>query len=61
MYSHDNVVRSRKFEKFDYGESGNFAEYGTKSPPTYDLRNVQTPTFLYWSKDDILADTDDIR
>ncbi|CAJ0598468.1 unnamed protein product [Cylicocyclus nassatus] len=55
------VVRSRKFEKFDYGESGNLAEYGTKFPPTYNLSKIDTPTFLYWSKDDILADTDDIR
>ncbi|KIH44741.1 hypothetical protein ANCDUO_25231, partial [Ancylostoma duodenale] len=56
----NNVVKSRKVEKFDYGEEGNMREYGVKTPPIYDLRNIQTPTFLYWSKDDILADTEDI-
>ncbi|EYC00275.1 hypothetical protein Y032_0116g533 [Ancylostoma ceylanicum] len=55
------VVKSRKVEKFDYGEEGNMKEYGMKTPPIYDLRNIKTPTFLYWSKDDILADTEDIR
>ncbi|EPB70761.1 hydrolase, alpha/beta domain protein [Ancylostoma ceylanicum] len=57
----NNVVKSRKVEKFDYGEEGNMKEYGMKTPPIYDLRNIKTPTFLYWSKDDILADTEDIR
>ncbi|PAV68736.1 hypothetical protein WR25_15153 [Diploscapter pachys] len=31
------------------------------SPPVYNLSNINTPTFLYWSKDDVLADTQDIR
>ncbi|KAK5965826.1 Gastric triacylglycerol lipase [Trichostrongylus colubriformis] len=55
------VVKSRKLEKFDYGEAGNMREYGTKDPPHYDLRKIRTPTYLYWSRDDILADTEDIR
>ncbi|PIO58259.1 hypothetical protein TELCIR_20309 [Teladorsagia circumcincta] len=55
------VVKSRKLEKFDYGEEGNMREYGEKTPPHYDLRKIHTPTYLYWSKDDILADTEDIR
>ncbi|ETN75374.1 hydrolase, alpha/beta domain protein [Necator americanus] len=55
------VVKSRKFEKFDYGKEGNMIEYGEKTPPIYDLRKIETPTFLYWSKDDVLADTEDIR
>ncbi|KAK6051670.1 hydrolase, alpha/beta domain protein [Cooperia oncophora] len=55
------VVKSRKFEKFDYGEEGNMREYGTKDPYHYDVRKIRAPTYLYWSKDDILADTEDIR
>uniref|UniRef100_A0A183FA35 DDE_Tnp_1_7 domain-containing protein n=1 Tax=Heligmosomoides polygyrus TaxID=6339 RepID=A0A183FA35_HELPZ len=55
------VVKSRKLQKFDYGEEGNIREYGEKTPPVYDLRKIRTPTYLYWSKDDILADVDDIR
>uniref|UniRef100_A0A7I4YG84 Lipase n=1 Tax=Haemonchus contortus TaxID=6289 RepID=A0A7I4YG84_HAECO len=55
------VVKSRKLNKFDYGPEGNMREYGTKDPPHYDLRKIRTPTYLYWSRDDILADMDDIR
>ncbi|KAK6052440.1 hypothetical protein COOONC_10053 [Cooperia oncophora] len=36
-------------------------EYGTKDPYHYDVRKIRAPTYLYWSKDDILADTEDIR
>uniref|UniRef100_A0A0K0CYI8 Lipase_3 domain-containing protein n=1 Tax=Angiostrongylus cantonensis TaxID=6313 RepID=A0A0K0CYI8_ANGCA len=32
-----------------------------ETPPVFDLRKITTPTYLYWSKDDILADTEDIR
>ncbi|KAJ1372910.1 hypothetical protein KIN20_035221 [Parelaphostrongylus tenuis] len=55
------IVKSRKCEKFDYGPKGNMQEYGQKTPPVFDLRKITTPTYLYWSKDDILADTEDIR
>ncbi|KAE9417008.1 hypothetical protein Angca_007763, partial [Angiostrongylus cantonensis] len=55
------IVKSRKCEKFDYGPKGNMKEYGKETPPVFDLRKITTPTYLYWSKDDILADTEDIR
>ncbi|KJH48958.1 hydrolase, alpha/beta domain protein, partial [Dictyocaulus viviparus] len=55
------IVNSRKCEKFDYGREGNIREYGKERPPTYDFRKITVPTYLYWSKDDILADTEDIR
>ncbi|VDL77372.1 unnamed protein product [Nippostrongylus brasiliensis] len=55
------AVKSQKFEKFDYGAKGNVLEYGQITPPTYDLSKIRVPTYLFWSKDDILADTQDIR
>ncbi|CAB3397353.1 unnamed protein product [Caenorhabditis bovis] len=55
------LVEAQKVQKFDYGLEGNRAEYGQDIPPIYNLSNINTPTYLYWSKDDILADTDDIR
>ncbi|CAI5453486.1 unnamed protein product [Caenorhabditis angaria] len=55
------LVKSQKVAKFDYGIDGNIIEYGRSTPPEYDLSKIQTPTYLYWSKDDILADTQDIR
>ncbi|VDL87213.1 unnamed protein product [Nippostrongylus brasiliensis] len=47
----NRAVKSQKFEKFDYGAKGNVLEYG----------QIRVPTYLFWSKDDILADTQDIR
>ncbi|KAK6014435.1 hypothetical protein OSTOST_20182 [Ostertagia ostertagi] len=41
--------------------SKNILHWIQKFPPHYDLRKIHTPTYLYWSKDDILADTEDIR
>ncbi|EFP04794.1 hypothetical protein CRE_30012 [Caenorhabditis remanei] len=55
------LVKSQKVAKFDYGKDGNMAEYGQPEPPVYDLTQINTPTYLYWSGDDILADTQDIR
>ncbi|CAI2350036.1 unnamed protein product [Caenorhabditis sp. 36 PRJEB53466] len=55
------LVKSQKVSKFDYGREGNLEEYGQETPPEYKLENINAPTFLYWSKDDILADTQDIR
>ncbi|CAD6186674.1 unnamed protein product [Caenorhabditis auriculariae] len=55
------LMDSQKVQKYDYGAKGNMDQYGQETPPVYDLTKIRTPTFLYWSKDDILADTDDIR
>ncbi|PIC34728.1 hypothetical protein B9Z55_014295 [Caenorhabditis nigoni] len=55
------LVESQKVAKFDYGPVGNQLEYGQPTPPVYDLTQINIPTYLYWSRDDILADTQDIR
>lgn len=55
------LVKSQTVSKFDYGTDGNIIEYGQPTPPEYDLTQINTPTYLYWSRDDILADTQDIR
>lgn len=55
------LVESQNVAKFDYGVDGNIEEYGQPTPPVYDLTQIDTPTYLYWSRDDILADTQDIR
>ncbi|WKY01777.1 hypothetical protein Q1695_015635 [Nippostrongylus brasiliensis] len=55
------AVKSKKFGKFDYGEKGNMREYAEKKPPLYDVQKIRVPSTVFWSRDDIFADVQDIR
>ena len=49
-----------KVQRFDYGTTGNLANYGTKTPPAYDFSKVPGPVALFIGNDDRLSDpTDD--
>lgn len=53
-------VRSKKFQMFDYGSSGNQERYGTSKVPEYDLSKITLKHIaVIWSKQDILAAADD--
>ncbi|CAG0900960.1 unnamed protein product, partial [Darwinula stevensoni] len=54
-------VNAKKFQHFDWGRAKNMQFYGQKEPPEYDLSKVVTPTFLYWGKDDWLANPTDVE
>ena len=52
---------SYKVQRFDYGTTGNLANYGTKTPPVYDFSKIPGPIGFYSGKEDRLSDpTDDI-
>ncbi|XP_022912355.1 lipase 3-like [Onthophagus taurus] len=45
-------IQSGFFRRFDFGLVGNLAEYGSVTPPKYDLGQITAPTaFLYGDKD----------
>ena len=49
-------------QKFNFGSSSaNEAHYGQPTPPLYDLRRVNAPTYLFYSDSDWLADPVDVK
>ncbi|CAG0900961.1 unnamed protein product [Darwinula stevensoni] len=54
-------VYAKKFQQYDWGKAKNLKRYGSIEPPEYDLSKVITPTFLYWGKNDSLADPTDVE
>lgn len=54
-------IRSKRFQKFDYGPKQNLVLYGNETAPTYDLSTVTVPTVLIYAKHDRLVDASNIR
>ncbi|RWS27157.1 gastric triacylglycerol lipase-like protein [Leptotrombidium deliense] len=58
-------LRSKLFRKFDFGEEENVRRYGSRTPPVYDLLNISKTSkkfiALLHSRNDYLADTNDVR
>jgi lysosomal acid lipase/cholesteryl ester hydrolase len=47
---------------YDYeNHQQNMDHYGQSTPPIYDIRHVNAPTYLYWGTEDWLGDPTDIR
>jgi len=57
------VVRSGRFQNFDYGLLGNLGQYKQASPPLYSLAKIPTATdmFLISGGQDALADSSDVK
>lgn len=56
------MYKSKKFEKFDFGQARNQKEYGQDTPPEIDLsriRNVQVPIAFFVGKHDEIATVED--
>lgn len=51
---------SNKIQKFDYGTQGNLANYGTSTPPVYDVSKLPGPIAMFSGNADRLADTIDV-
>nr|XP_037283582.1 lysosomal acid lipase/cholesteryl ester hydrolase-like [Rhipicephalus microplus] len=54
------LVREKRFQKFDYGSSKNMAIYGQRTPPVYNVSGVKLPVGLFWSLNDWFADPTDV-
>ncbi|KAM7299623.1 gastric triacylglycerol lipase [Ixodes scapularis] len=48
----DQLVKSKKAQKFDYGKVINREYYGQRRPPLYKIANVKTDVGIFWSKGD---------
>ncbi|KAJ8922556.1 hypothetical protein NQ315_007586 [Exocentrus adspersus] len=54
------TARSGGFRRYDYGETGNLAEYNQIAPPDYNLTLVTSPVALYYGANDYHATLPDI-
>ncbi|CAL8136502.1 unnamed protein product [Orchesella dallaii] len=55
------IVRSCSFRYYDRGTRENIKRYGTKEPPSYNLKRVKTPIFLYYAEQDAWVTPPDIQ
>mmetsp|Transcript_2133 Transcript_2133/g.2435 ORF Transcript_2133/g.2435 Transcript_2133/m.2435 type:complete len:418 (-) Transcript_2133:81-1334(-) len=54
------IVRAKKFQKYDYGSEKNMEVYGQKTSPEYDLSKVkETKIIQIYGSADLLADPQD--
>ncbi|XP_065301419.1 lysosomal acid lipase/cholesteryl ester hydrolase-like isoform X1 [Dermacentor albipictus] len=58
---YNQLVISKKFQKFDYGAFYNKDYYGKRSVPEYELSNVQTDLGIFWSAGDEFVPPEDVR
>lgn len=56
----DQLVKSKKFQKFDYGAFYNKDYYGKRDVPEYEIANVQTDLGIFWSQGDEFIPPEDV-
>lgn len=61
MARYGQSMKSKHFQKFDYGHQKNLALYGSESPPRYNLSAVTVPLVAIYGKNDGLVDTVDVK
>lgn len=61
MIHYGQLIRSSRFRQFDHGAFSNVFEYGSITPPAYNLRAVRAPVALHYSLNDWLAEPIDVQ
>ncbi|KAL0272957.1 UNVERIFIED_CONTAM: hypothetical protein PYX00_005748 [Menopon gallinae] len=51
---------SDKFRQFDYGKKGNLKVYRQSEPPSFNISQVQVPTYLYYGPNDLFVSERDL-
>ncbi|CAL1684025.1 unnamed protein product [Lasius platythorax] len=54
-------IQSGKFRQYDYGRAKNLLIYNSVEPPDYDLASITVPIALFYSDNDWLASTVDVK
>ncbi|XP_022912360.1 lipase 3-like [Onthophagus taurus] len=52
------LIASAKFRRFDYGLVGNLGEYGSTTPPEYDVSKITAPIAIFYGAKDEIATAD---
>ncbi|XP_055716021.1 lipase 3-like [Phlebotomus papatasi] len=61
LVHYGQLYNSGHFRQFDHGRLGNWAEYGSFSPPDYPLDRITAPIALHFSDNDWLAAVTDVH
>ncbi|KAJ4462706.1 putative Gastric triacylglycerol lipase [Paratrimastix pyriformis] len=54
------LIRTGRFQRFDYGAAANMALYGQEEPPQFDLSKLTVPTHIFYGGRDTLSDQRDV-
>lgn len=60
MFHYLQEYNSGHFRQFDYGSIRNKKDYGSKTPPDYDVAGIDVPIYLYYSDNDYFASLIDV-
>ncbi|KAJ2951720.1 hypothetical protein O0L34_g13885 [Tuta absoluta] len=52
LIHYGQLVKSAKFQRYDYGADRNMAMYGSEQPPDYPVEKISTPVALFYSMND---------
>ncbi|PNF31184.1 Lipase 3 [Cryptotermes secundus] len=55
------IIRSGKFQEFDYGPVKNMEYYGQSEPPDYNLKNISAPMSLHYGTGDLIVSLEGIQ
>lgn len=53
-------INSGRFCQFDYGLFGNIFKYGLFTPPSYALKKVTAPVYIFYSSNDLFVSPIDV-
>lgn len=56
----DNFLKGGEFLYYDYGEEENKQLYGSKEPPSYDLKKIRLPIYLIYGQNDLLGTEENV-
>ncbi|XP_026728530.1 lipase 1-like [Trichoplusia ni] len=60
MARYGQSMRSKRFQKFDYGLEQNLVMYGSERPPEYNLSAVTVPVVCLYGRNDGIVDSRDV-
>lgn len=62
IFSHTaQMVKSKRFAKYDFGAGDNMKLYGSGAPPSYDLKSCRVPLSLHYGTEDGLVSVRDVE
>ncbi|XP_045455716.1 lipase 1-like [Melitaea cinxia] len=61
MARYGQSMKTKRFQKFDYGKEENMKIYGEELPPSYNLSAVTVPFVALYGNNDYLVDPKDIK
>ncbi|XP_069676693.1 lipase 3-like [Periplaneta americana] len=61
LLHYSQLIKSGRFQQFDYGTKKNIEYYGQPSPPDYDVKKMTTPISLYYGEGDPFVNPEGVK